>query len=135
MKCILWSENIYKNNWEEQDYIVILQIYLLINLLNHRVKIVFRERVFNLTASVVGNVTINRTGTFRRPPRLFLPRGSGKGSPVTALQKNKATSINHGHLFLMILAHLVVLLLCSWVLTYGYIPVFYSVSNPPKVVH
>ena len=46
MKCILWSETIYKNTWEEQDYIVILQIYLLINLLNHRVNIIFRERFF-----------------------------------------------------------------------------------------
>ena len=94
-----------------------------------------RESVFNFTASLVGNVTVNRTGTFRLPPRLFLPRGAGKASPVTALQKNKATSINHEHLFLMILAHLVVLLLCSWVLTYEYLPVFYSVSNRPKVVH
>ena len=111
------EQKTYKNTWEEQEYIVILQLYLLVNLLNHRVNIMLRERVFDFTASLVGNVTVNRTGTFRLPPLLFLPRGSGKGSPVTALQRNKATSINHEHLFLMILAHLLVLLLCSWVLT------------------
>ena len=124
---------------EEQDYIVILQLYLLIDLLNQRVNIMHRERVFNFTASLVGNMTVNRTGTFKRPPRLFLPRGSGKGFPVRELQKNKAHSINPEHLFLMILAHLVVclflFLLCYWVLTYGYLPVFYSVSNRPKVVN
>ena len=52
-------------------------------------------------------MTVNRTGTFRLSPLLFLPRGSRKGSPVTALQKNKANSINPEHLFLMILGHLV----------------------------
>ena len=110
MKCILWSEKIYKNTWDEQYYIVILQLYLLINLLNHRVNIMLRERVFNFTASLVGNMTVNRTGTFKLRPRLFLPRGSGKGSPVRELQKNKANSVNPEHLFLMILAHLVVCL-------------------------
>ena len=63
MKCILWSEKICKNTWDEQYYIVILQLYLLINLLNHRVNIMLRERVFNFTASLVGNVTVNRTVT------------------------------------------------------------------------
>ena len=32
------------NTWEEQDYNVILQIYLLINLLNHRVNIIFQRQ-------------------------------------------------------------------------------------------
>ena len=31
--------------------------------------------------------------------------------------------------------YLVVLLLSSWVLSYGYLPVFYSVSNRPNVVN
>ena len=65
-----------------------------------------RERVFNFTASLVGNLTVNRTGTFRLSPRLFLPRGSGKVSPFTALQKKKRIQlINPEDLLLMILAH------------------------------
>ena len=137
MKCILWSEKIYKNTWDEQYYIVILQLYLLINLLNHRVNIMLRERVFNFTASPVGNVTVNRTGTFRLSPRLFLPRGSGKGSPFTALQKNKANSSNKpgtftphdlnsfGWFFFFLFLGTPI-----WVLTS-----LYSVSNRPKVVN
>ena len=135
MKCILWSEKIYKVTWEEQYYIVILQLCLLINLLNHRVNIMLRERVFNFTASRVG-VTVNRTGTFRLSPRLFLPRGSGKGSPFTALQKNKANSSNKPGTFtahdLSSFGWFFALFLGSpiWVLTS-----LYSVSNRPKVVN
>ena len=105
--------------------IVILKLYLLINFLNHRVNIMLRERVFNFTASLVGNLTVNRTGTFRLSPRLFLPRGSEKVSPFTALQKNKANSINKpGRFTSHDLSSWLFFLLCSWVLIYGYLPVF-----------
>ena len=89
-----------------------------------------RERVFNFTASLVGNVAVNRTGTFRRlSPRLFLPHGSGKGSPFTALQKNEANSITKpgkftSHDLSPFVGFFFFFLLCSWVLTYGYLPVF-----------
>ena len=120
MKCILWSEKIYKNTWDEQYYIVILQLYLLINLLNHRVNIMLRERVFNFTASLVGNVTVNRTVT-----QTFSTFVSANLLSLRYRKTKRIQLINPENLLLMILAHLlVVFLLCSWVLTYGYLSVF-----------
>ena len=81
MKFILWSEKIYKNTWEEQGF-VLLQIYFLINLLNHRVNIIF-------TASVIGNVTINRTGTFRLLHVCFCHVDQGKDLPSQRYRKTK----------------------------------------------
>ena len=120
MKCILWSEKICKNTWDEQYYIVILQLYLLINLLNHRVNIMLRERVFNFTASLVGNVTVNRTVT-----QTFSTFVSANLLSLCYRKTKRIQLINPENLLLMILAHLlVVFLLCSWVLTYGYLSVF-----------
>ena len=71
-------------------------------------------------ASLLGNATFIRTGTFRPPPLLYRPRGPGKLSSATAKQSNRANSIDSEYLFFMILVNLVVLLLCSclfWVST------------------
>ena len=68
---------------------------------------------FFFIASLLGNATVIRTGTFRPPPLLYRPRGPGKLSSATAEQSNRANSINSEHLFFMILVNLVVLLLCS----------------------
>ena len=138
MKCILWSEKIYKNTWDEQYDIVILQLYLLINLLNHRMNIMLHERLFNFTASLGGNVAVNRTGTFRKlSPRLFLPRGSGKGSPFTALQKNEANSINKpGKFTSHDLSSFVGCFFALFLGTHIWVLIsLYSVSNRPKVVN
>ena len=127
MKCIPWSEKIYKNTWDEQYYIVILQLYFLINLLNHRVNIMLRERVFNFTASLVGNVTVKRTVTQTFSTFVcFCHVDQGKDLLSQRYRKTKRIQlINPEKLHLMILAHLlVVFLLCSWVLTYGYFTVF-----------
>ena len=53
--------------------------------------IIFRERVFNFTASVVGNVTINRTGMFRLLHVCFCHVDQGKD----LLSQRYRTFISH----------------------------------------
>ena len=65
------------------------------------------------------------TPSRRLSQRLFLPRGSGKGSPFTALQRNEANSINKPGKFTShdLRSFVGCFLLCSWG-TYGYLSVF-----------
>ena len=131
MKCILWSEKIYKNTWDEQYYIVILQLYLLINLLNHRVNIMLRERVFNFTASLVGNVTVNRTVT-----QTFSTFVSANLLSLCYRKTKRIQLINPENLLLMILAHLLVVFFALFLGTHIWLLIsLYSASNRPKVVN
>ena len=85
---------------EEQDYIAILQLY---PQSQSEYYASLKRFSFFFIASLLGNATVIRTGTFRPPPLLYRPRGPGKLSSATAKQSNRANSINSEHLFFMIL--------------------------------
>ena len=108
---------------EEQEYPGRTRLYCHITTLSSITEWILwfvKEVLFFFIASLLGNATVIRSGTFRPPPLLYRPRGPGKLSSATAKQSNRANSINSEHLFFMILVNLVVLLLCSclfWVST------------------
>ena len=127
-------------SWDEQYYIVILQLYLLINLLNQRVNIMLRERVFNFTASLVGNVTVKRTVTQTFSTFVcFCHVDQGKDLLSQRYRKTKRIQlINPENLLLMILAHLLVVF--CFVLGYSHMATYQSLfhvstCNRPKVVN
>ena len=72
---------------EEQDYIAILQLY---PQPQSEYYASLKRFSFFFIASLLGNATVIRTGTFRPPPLLYRPRGPGKLSSATAKQSNRA---------------------------------------------
>ena len=75
---------------EEQEYPGRTRLYCHITTLSSITEWILCWFSFFFIASLLGNATVIRTGTFRPPPLLYRPRGPGKLSSATAKQSNRA---------------------------------------------